>query len=844
MQDQKIGQLLLQDGVINESQLQQALTQQKESYGKPLGEIMISLHLIEETDFLRVLAKQFHTQYLTAKKLSELQVTDAVLKMVPQNTAEKHNLFPVQYKRGDKTLTVVTTNPDNVSAVDEVKFVSGIGNVKCLVGLAEPIKAAINHWYKGDNHAFDHLLGMGADSSDYGMANMGAGAAPPPANQLEKDDSPLDLSALLETEESRGASKPPPKPREGRAKPVSADDRDVLLAGATEEVYLGGMGDMPGDDNMARDQIVIEDVNQDEQIEVEEVTLTPMAKSGAAKPGPAEEEIEAKPTRRADVKKYRMRMLVVEPHESIRKFIIKLFSHEGFKVRGCLNREEVLAELGREPYDTLVIKDRDLGEGEEFVNLMSEKFPDVEICSIKDYGSAVIGETRAQKRLMSSFLETLDILMGLLEMESKGLKGHSHNTAKYARLIAGKLDLPQREVDTIALAAYVHELGKQGIPHRSVLSATESADLDALMEQVQIPLKILSSAKYPLDIGPILKHQYERWDGRGVPDKLPGEEIPIGARVLALVEAFEHLTNKSIGEAAMEPTAALEALKKEAKSSFDPALVDLLLGVVRDDIYLQQMSVGQDKVLIVDTELDLVTLLELRLVNMGFACSAARSGQEGLDKIKSEKPSLVLAEVELPDFSGLDMIEKMKADPELKDIPFIILSRKDDSNTINRGYRLGAEDFITKPIKVEILGVKLNNIMQKLKAEKKTAPAAAGVSGSLKEMGLPDIVQILGAGRKTGRITLENNGRNCTIDMEDGQVVNAAVDDLKGEDAFYKILFWNEGSFSINPTVAITERLIHLSNDSLMLEGFRRMDEASHGEAAKEDISLDGSDFF
>ena len=828
IEDQKIGRLLINEGIITEDQLEKALEAQEQSYGKKLGEVMMEIRIIQEADFLRVLAKQFHTQYLTSKKLAEIKVPDTVLKLVPVATAEKHNLFPVQYKKSDKTLTIIMKNPTDMAAIDEVKFVSGIGNLKALVGFEEAIKAAIDKWYKNDPNAFSMLLDE--DTPGYELASSSSSAS----DGMVEADSSLDLSALVS-----GGGK---SADEGEPEIMDEDDYRVDI-GAEEDdgVYLGGMEEMPGDNNISREGesgLIIEDVVGDDSGDVEEVMVAPVTVESPDE-SPKEEQ---KQIKRPDVKRYRLRMLVVESHDSIRKFITKLFAHEGFKVRGVSSREEALKEMERSEYDSLVIKEKDLGEGDDFTNTVFERFPDVELCSIKDYGSALIGETRAQKRLMSSFLETLDVILGLLEMESGHLQGHTHNTAKYTKLIAAKFELAQREVDSVALAAYVHELGRKGSPHRSLINAGD-VDAEELLEGAEVPLKLLASAKFPLEITPIIRHQFERWDGKGVPDGLKGEEIPVGARIMSLVEAFEHLTSKYTEGGNMEPTAALEEIKKHSEEFFQPELVDILLGVVKDDIYLQQMSSAQERILVVDTEADQLTLLELRLGSMGFAVSSAYNGEHGIEKAKETQPSLIITEANLPDMTGFEMIEKIKADPDIGDTPFLFISKRDDSASINKGFQLGAEDYIIKPIRVEILGAKINTMMGRLKAEKKTAPAAAaGVSGSLSEMGIPDIVQILGAGRKTGRITLQDNGKSCYVDMEDGQVVNASVDDLKGEEAFYQILYWTDGTFSIDPNAEISERLINMSNDSLMLEGYRRMDEG--GKETEEDITLDGSDFF
>jgi len=822
IEDEKIGRLLVREGVITEDQLRDALEVQSDSFGKTLGEILMNLKYVSEVDLLRILAKKFHTQFLTTNKLSELKVPEAVLKMVPLHTAEKRMLFPVQYRKSDKSLTIVMANPQDMDAIDEVKFVSGTGNVKTLVGMDDAIKAAINKWFKNDEHAFGLLLGDD-EMTGYELP----GSAPSASDSLATEDDSLDLSRLM----GGGSESAEPEPESGPG----------AGGGAEEEVYLGGMTELPGDNNQARDQIVIEDLDGPGEA-VEEVVVSPLDHEPEA---PEQKTEEQKPARRADVKKYRLRMLVVEPHDQIRKFIHKLFSVEGFKVKSCADKEEALAELAEGEYDSLVIKDRDMGEGEEFANLMAERFPGVELCSIKDYGSSVIGETRAQWRLMSSFLETLDIMMGMLEMESGGMSGHHHNVGKYSRLIAAKLDLPRREVDAIALAGFVHDLGKKNMPHVSLLEI-DKAEPEKVLEQAKIPLKLLAAAKLPLDIAAIIRHQFERWDGKGIPDGLAGEDIPIGSRILALVETFEDLTNKSSAEQkAVEPTTALELMKKHQGSLFDPALVDIFIGLVKDDIYLQQMAGAKDLILIADNEPDFTTLLELRLINQGFSVASASRAQEALEKAKSKKPSLIVTEAEFEDFSGFEMVRKLKEDPETRDIPFLFTARKDDTQFVTQGFRLGAEDYMIKPVKIDILAAKISNIIARLQVEKKAAPAAAGVSGSLTEMSLPDIIQILGVGRKTGRITLEDEGKTCTIDMEEGQVINAALDDLRGEEAFYQILYWSKGSFSINPSAELSERLITLANDSLMLEGFRRMDEAARGEdgAPEDELALDGSDF-
>ena len=100
-----------------------------------------------------------------------------------------------------------------------------------------------------------------------------------------------------------------------------------------------------------------------------------------------------------------------------------------------------------------------------------------------------------------------------------------------------------------------------------------------------------------------------------------------------------------------------------------------------------------------------------------------------------------------------------------------------------------------------------------------------GVSGSLTEMSLPDVIQILSNGRKGGRLHVSSGGKVGEIHFKEGQIHNARFGELAGEDAFYAILVLSEGDFSLDPSFTPTERVIHASSEGLLLEGMRRMDE-------------------
>ena len=400
MQDRKIGQLLLQEGLITETELNQALDKQKENADQRLGEVLLAMEKIDEITLLRVLARQQRTQYLTTKKLSELSIPDAILKLVPQNICEKYELFPVQYKKGEKTLIIVTSDPQNVEAIDEVRFVSGIASIKGLVSLSGSIQAAIKKWYKGDRSAFEMELevdeGPAADMYPGQIQmDMSEPAETPEEKARDKieigegkegDEGLVDFRSMIVEEDEEEAHKEEPK--------------------EDEEIMLGSKPTMP----RKEPKLIIEEMSDAEKATPSPIKLEPVeeAQAGGASQGQTSGD-----SKRAFEQRYRRRMVLVERQEQVRKFITKLFASEGYQVRGFADLKEAYAELDAAEYDSMVIKERYLDEpSAEFEEHFKKRYPRLELCIIKDYGSAVIGETRMNSRLTSSFLETLDVMLG------------------------------------------------------------------------------------------------------------------------------------------------------------------------------------------------------------------------------------------------------------------------------------------------------------------------------------------------------------------------------------------------------------------------------------------------
>ena len=113
------------------------------------------------------------------------------------------------------------------------------------------------------------------------------------------------------------------------------------------------------------------------------------------------------------------------------------------------------------------------------------------------------------------------------------------------------------------------------------------------------------------------------------------------------------------------------------------------------------------KILIVDDEPFNVDVLQQELEDLNYQIITAANGQEALDKIRSQQPDLILLDLMMPVLDGFAVLSQIKADNDLRDIPVIIVSAADDSKSIVKGIKQGADDYITKPIDAEHLKKKV-----------------------------------------------------------------------------------------------------------------------------------------
>ncbi|MHB9003338.1 MAG: HD-GYP domain-containing protein [Coriobacteriia bacterium] len=192
---------------------------------------------------------------------------------------------------------------------------------------------------------------------------------------------------------------------------------------------------------------------------------------------------------------------------------------------------------------------------------------------------------RLSERLSDSLNELGESRLGMLQALSTAVDARDHYTAlhsihvaDYACAIGQRLGLTH-ELDILEQAGLLHDIGKIGIPDTVLLKPAQLDDreYETIKTHVESSARILESTPFLSETIPLVLHHHERWDGTGYPAGLAAEEIPLGARILSVADAFDAMTTDRPYRAALDAAKARKVLLEGRGTQFDPAVVDTMV---------------------------------------------------------------------------------------------------------------------------------------------------------------------------------------------------------------------------------------------------------------------------
>jgi two-component system chemotaxis response regulator CheB len=293
------------------------------------------------------------------------------------------------------------------------------------------------------------------------------------------------------------------------------------------------------------------------------------------------------------------------------------------------------------------------------------------------------------------------------------------------------------------------------------------------------------------------------------------------------VDAFMAMVSDRPHRDAISFDEALDELERQAGGQFDPEIVEVLIRVI-EKRYAARNQEAKPRVLIVEPQEEFRRLLKMRLLNEGVEVKAIAELDGKLKEFRDNPPHLVLADMGEDGAEGFETLRRFRDAEELHAVPFALLADRDDRFHKLRALRRGVDDYILKTDDLEEVVARAENILTReaIRRGGKPSQRPRGVTGQIENLPLPDIVQILSIGVKTACVTLTAGKRQGKIWFRDGALVHAHAGVEEGEEAFFEMLGWDEGTFEIRHGLRTDKKTVDNDSMFLVMEGMRRIDEA------------------
>jgi putative two-component system response regulator len=192
-------------------------------------------------------------------------------------------------------------------------------------------------------------------------------------------------------------------------------------------------------------------------------------------------------------------------------------------------------------------------------------------------------ERDLRERLLTPTLTSA--LANAIEAREEGMRGHCERLTVLAMRLGLAVGLNEEEIETLRLGALLHDIGKIGIPDRVLLKpgSLTPEEMELMRTHTIIGDNLLEPIDLLAAVRPIVRSHHERWDGTGYPDGIAGEEVPLGARIMAIADAVEAMSAKRVYREPLSEPEIVRELERGRGTQWDATLVDLVLRLVETD---------------------------------------------------------------------------------------------------------------------------------------------------------------------------------------------------------------------------------------------------------------------
>ena len=324
---------------------------------------------------------------------------------------------------------------------------------------------------------------------------------------------------------------------------------------------------------------------------------------------------------------------------------------------------------------------------------------------------------RTLRKELDSSENIIMTLTSALESKDARTMGHVHRVAAYAAHLCDKLGMSAEEKETIIKGAMLHDVGMIGVPdHLLTTSPATDEERGHVADHTRMGASILDPMITFRQFVPIVRSHHERWDGRGYPDGLKGDEIPLEAQIVSIANRFDEIHHES-GTSEAE---AMRQLLGEAESgAFSPELVKFFTTSLDEETpkaetskHMRPRRKPKARLLCVDDNEMNRELVTATVSGASMELVHAHTGAEALAVLEREPVDVVLLDLLTGEAEGTSTLRTLRADPRWEFLPVVVLTSHRNNTMRQEAILAGADDFINYPLNRLELVTRIHSLLR------------------------------------------------------------------------------------------------------------------------------------
>ena len=322
-------------------------------------------------------------------------------------------------------------------------------------------------------------------------------------------------------------------------------------------------------------------------------------------------------------------------------------------------------------------------------------------------------EYESRERLDQLNTNIIRALSYTIDAKDRYTSGHSQRVADYSLAIAKRMGKSEADQKIIYYAGLLHDVGKIRVSEEVINKPAKLTEEE--FNQIRIhPVSgyhILKDIHEDIRIAYGAKYHHERYDGKGYPNALEGENIPEIARIIGVADAYDAMaSNRSYRDALPQEIVRSEIEKGKGKQ-FDARIADIMLQMIDEDTNYDmcQSDKNSKNILVIDDEIMNIKMVEFILKDvLDFHVTGVETKEETFSVLETKEIHLILLDLKMPDIDGFELYQMIR---EKYSIPVVLMTADKSIETIQRINELGIDDYLTKPLNAFVVKETIHGIV-------------------------------------------------------------------------------------------------------------------------------------